>query len=127
MIHFFVTFSPDANNSPFGAELRRLGIRFKIFSGLAQLPFQRGRGLMFLLGYMKLIRFALQKAVQSMVISKPHPKVIVLGSDVEVLVCSCLRMFLPWQRPKIVLLGFIYTPRRSAVYSKLRTIYYRFV
>lgn len=126
MIHFFVTFSPDANNSPFGAELRRLGIPFQLFSGMAQLPFQRGRGLMLLSGYMRLIRFALQKTVQS-IVSKPRPDVVVLGSDVEVLVYSCLRMLLPWQRPKIVLLGFIYTARRSSFYSKLRIAYYRLV
>src|SRR6266550_467578 len=118
MIHFFVTFSPDADNSPFGDELRRLGIRFQIFSGMAQLSFQHRRALIFLLGYPKLMWFSLQKAIQSMVTSRPHPDAIVLGSDVEVLICSCLRMLLPWKRPKVVLLGFIYTARSSRFYSK---------
>src|SRR5438046_9228207 len=104
MIHFFVTFSSDAYNSPFGDELRRLGIRFKVFSGLVQLSFHNRRAVMFLLGYPKLIWFSLKKAIQSMVITKPHPDVIVLGSDIEVLICSCVRMFLPWKGPRLILL-----------------------
>lgn len=124
MIHFLVTFSRDADNSPFGRELRKLGIRFKIFSGVAQLPFQHRRALMFLLGYPKLIHFSIKKAVQSMFLSRPRPDAIVLGSDVEVWVCACARILLPWKRPKLVLLGFIYTARSSRIYSWLRKSYY---
>jgi hypothetical protein len=40
MIHFFPTFSANADNSPLGVELRRIGAPYRIFAGHVRLDYQ---------------------------------------------------------------------------------------
>jgi glycosyltransferase involved in cell wall biosynthesis len=126
MIHFFPTFSKDADRSPLGGELRRTGIPFRIFAGHVRLHYRR-RLSMLLRGYPGLAWFAVKSAVRSLFLSDPPPVVVALGSDIEVLVFSLLRLFRGRRRPAIVLLGFIYTARRSRLSNALRRWYFRAV
>ncbi len=126
MIHFFPTFSASADSTPLGEELRRIGTPYRIFASQIRLEFRR-RIFILLLGYPKLAWFALRSAWRSMVLSRPRPDAVVLGSDVEVLVFALLRSLLPWRGPCIALLGFIYTAWTSPLINRLRALYYRFV
>ena len=123
MIHFFPTFSEDADLSPFGRELRRAGIGYRIFAGHVRFQY-RHRLSMLLRGYPRLAWFAAKCAVRSLFLSHPRPAVVALGSDIEVLVFSLLRLFRGGRRPAIVLLGFIYTSRRSRLLNALRRLYF---
>lgn len=89
LLHFF----PRANGveaTPFGAELRRLGVRHRFFGGLVNLRYRSRLGLLFG-AYPRLAWFALRRAVPSLLFSRPAPDAAIVGSDVEALVFGCLR------------------------------------
>jgi glycosyltransferase involved in cell wall biosynthesis len=126
MIHFFPTFSRDADASPLGDELRRTGIPYRILAGHVRFQY-RHRLSMLLRGYPKLAWFAVKSAGRSLFLSDPSPKVVVLGSDIEVLIFSFVRLVRGGQIPSIVLMGFIYTSRSSGLVNALRRAYFRMV
>jgi glycosyltransferase involved in cell wall biosynthesis len=126
MIHFFPTFSKDADSTPLDDELRRIGIPYRIFGGYVRFQYRR-RLSMLLRGYPKLAWFAAKSACRSLFLSRPSPAVVVLGSDIEVLVFSFFRLFRGGRYPSIVLIGFIYTSRPSRLINALRRVYFRLV
>src|ERR1700738_4643192 len=91
MIHFFPTFSKDADASPLGDELRRTGVPYRILAGHVRFQY-RHRLSMLLRGYPKLACFAAKSAGRSLFLSDPSPNVVVLGSGIEVLVFFFLRL-----------------------------------
>ena len=130
MIHFFPTFSRDAATSPFGDAVRGLGVPHRILAGSVRLDHRTRLGLL-LLGLPRLAAFAFGAAVRSLVLLRPRPTAVVLGSDIEVLVFSAVallgRLLRAGRRPRIVLLGFIFTARRGALHDWLHRAYYRLV
>lgn len=126
MIHFFPTFSKTAESSPFGKELAALGIDHRIFAGEVIFRY-RHRIWLLLLGWPKLAAFALKSAIRSLLLSKPYPDAVVVGSHIEALIFSLIRALLFKRKPAIVLLGFILTTRRSTLINTLRMIYFRLV
>lgn len=126
MIHFFPIFSKDPSASPFAQELKALGVPHRLYADAVKLRYQSKLGLL-LLGWPKLAWFALRCALRSLVLSRPRPSTVVVGSDIESIIFGIVRA-LSWpHRPRIVLLGFILTARRSALSNRLRLAYFRFV
>ncbi len=122
MIHFFVTFSNDATNSPFAQALRDLGVPHRLFSGKVLLRYQR-RIWLLLVGLPRLLRFALHSVWRSLVRSTPRPDAVVLGSHLEALVFAIAAWLL--RRPtRIYLLGFIFTRRSNRLLDALRRHYF---
>src|SRR3954453_14108353 len=128
MIHFFTKIGGDVQGFEFTKELKKLPqLRYKIFG--CSIPFAYRSRVMFILAwYPKLAYHSTLLAIRSMILSRPHPSVVVLESDVEVLLFSAVRMFLSRnRRPHIVYLSFIYTSRLSPLLNRIRHLYYRFV
>lgn len=127
MIHFFPRYSKTAAASPFGQTLRALGVPHRIIASHVQQTFKYQFQLL-LSVYPRLAWSALTTAAQSMLSrGGPPPDAVVLGSDVEVLVFSLIRMLPFAARPRIVFLSFIFTQRSRPVVNRLRLLYYRFV
>lgn len=126
MIHFFQTYIKDISNSPFENALKKLDIPFKIFSDLVNLRYKR-RLWLFLVGWPKLIIFATKNAIRSLIISKPRPQHVVLGSDIEVVIFGLMSLLPFAVKPKVTYLGFIYTQRNNPRANQLRKSYFNFV
>lgn len=126
MLHFFPTFSNDASKSPFAQELRALGVPHRLFAGKVSLRYQSRLG-MVLLGWPQLAWFALKCALRSLVWSRPRPSAVIVGSDIEAIIFGLVRLLRWSPAPRIVLLGFILTARRSALANRVRLCYFKFV
>lgn len=122
MIHFFLTFSNDASDSPFAHALRDMGVEHRIFSGEVLLRY-RHRVWLLLIGLPKLGLFALRSAWQSMGKSRPPPDAVVLGSHLEALVFAIMRRLFR-RKTRIYLLGFIFTQRNNPLIERLRHLYF---
>ncbi len=126
MIHFFPTFSKDATQSPFAESLAQLGVAHKIFAGKVILRYRTRLGLLFL-GWPKVFGFALKSAMQSLVLARPRPDSVVVGSHIEAIVFTIFRFILKRRNLDIVLLGFIMTQRKSSLLNILRKYYFHAV
>jgi len=126
MIHFFPTFGRDAADTPYGEGLRRSGVPHRIFAGDARFNYRSRLELLFVC-IPRLAWFALRSAVRSMVLSRPAPDAVVLGSDVEVLIFAVVRALALRWRVRIVYNGFIYTTRSTSWLTRLRRAYFHFV
>ncbi|WP_434782463.1 glycosyltransferase family 4 protein [Ferrovum myxofaciens] len=126
MIHFFPTFSKGAKNSPFAKELAALGVPHRLFPGEVILRYH-ARIWLLLLGWPKVTKFAISSAIRSLILSKPYPDTVVVGSHIEVIIFGIFRALLFRKRPNIVLLGFIFTHRPQPLANWLRGLYFRFV
>ena len=120
-VHFFVTFSKDASNSIFAQELKKQDIDFRIFSEQVSLQYTTRLWLYFV-GWPRIILFAVRQALRSLR-SRPQPDWIVVGSHFELLAVSVLKKIMPLSKPRLVLLGFIYTDRKSPILAKLKFFY----
>ncbi len=123
MIHFFLTFGKDAADSPFGHALRDLKVEHCIFSDRISLRYHY-RIWLLLVGWPKLGLFALKSAWRSLVQSSPRPDAVVVGSHMEALIFALARRMLLRRKPRIYLLGFIYTRRENILLDRLRRIYF---
>ncbi len=123
LIHFF-PFSKDARDSPFVHSLERQGVEFRIFPEEVIFRYKNRLWLLFV-GWPKLVSFAFRSAYRSMFVAKPYPDTVVLGSHIEVIIFSLVRLIRRQGKPSIVLLGFIYTNRKSPFANKLRHLYFR--
>ncbi|MBA4175624.1 MAG: hypothetical protein C0505_03555 [Leptothrix sp. (in: Bacteria)] len=122
VIHFFLTFSDDASDSPFARALRDLGVEHRIFSGKVLLRY-RHRIWLLLLGLPRLAWFAARSVWRSLLLARPRPDAVVVGSHLEALAFVMGRAVLR-RRLRIVLLGFIFTRRKSAWLDRLRIAYF---
>lgn len=71
--------------------------------------------------------FGLTSAVQSLILSKPYPETVVIGSHIEALIFGLLRTLRLCRKPNIVLLGFIMTSRKSVLMNQCRKMYFGFI
>lgn len=125
MIHLFPTFSNDASQSPLAQELRALDVPHRLFAERVVLRY-RNRLWLLLAGMPRMAWFATKSALRSFT-SGATPRVVILGSDVEVLVFGLLRLLLFRRRTRIAWLCFIYTGRKQPVRRRLHLAYYRCV
>jgi glycosyltransferase involved in cell wall biosynthesis len=123
MIHFFPTFSRTAADGPFGQALRELGIAHRIFAGTVRKNY-KSRLRLFLVCIPNLAWFAVRSAIASVLLAKPRPQAVVLGSDVEVLIFALARILFLRRHVRIVLGTFIYTRRRSRLMNGVRHAYF---
>ena len=93
MLHFFPHYAKDVTNTPFAAELRRMGVPHPFFSAEISLRYQTAFGLIFSV-YPRLFFLALRSAIRSLLLSHPRPAAVVVGTDVEALVFGSLRRIL---------------------------------
>lgn len=126
MIHFFLTFGKDASNSPFAHALRDLNVEYRIFSDRISLRYHY-RIWLLLVGWPRLGLFALKSTWGSLIQSSPRPDAVVVGSHLEALIFALARHLLLRRKPRIYLLGFIYTRRENILLDSLRRIYFRCV
>jgi glycosyltransferase involved in cell wall biosynthesis len=126
MIHFTVTYTEDASDTPFAHELRASGIPHRLLCGKVLMRY-RNRLWLLLVGWPRLLLFALSAAWTSLVRGAPRAQTVVLGSDIEVLVYGLLRALLRRREPRIVLVGFIYTLRKNGLVNRLRRRYFSVV
>lgn len=125
MIHFTLTYTNDASDTPFAQELRAAGIPHRLLCGQVLMRY-RSRIWLLLSGWPRLMLFALRAACTSM-LRGPRARTAVLGSDIEVLVYGVLRALLLRRAPRIVWVGFIYTRRASQLATALRRLYFSMV
>jgi len=125
LIHFFPTFSREAAATPYGEALRQSGVPHCIFAGEVSFSYRTRTGLL-LRCIPHLAWFAARSAVRSLLLTRPAPDVVVLGSDIEIIIFALARA-LTRRRTRIVLNSFIYTARGASWVNRLRRIYFRFV
>lgn len=125
MIHFFLTFSNDAANSPFGRALVDMGVPHRVISRKVLLRYA-GRYWLLLVGLPTLMLKALSAARESIAGPGPRPDAIVVNSHLEVLAFALIRTFFR-HHCRLHLLGFIFTARPQAWLDRLRRAYLSFV
>ena len=125
MIHFFPKFSPDAENTPFGAALRATGVPIRIFSIFVQQHYRRRFEL--LLRFYPVLLWRSFGAARQSLLNGVHPDAVVISSDVEALVFGLVRRWPGAAQARIVLMPFIFTGRQSQLMNRLRLYYYRIV
>ena len=125
MIHIVLRASKAATNSPFAQELAILGVPHLLLTGDVTFRY-RYRIWLLLAGLPKLAWYSLRWAFKSMVLARPKPRVVVVGTHFEVLAFGLMRA-LGFAQPRIVMLGFIFTTRRHAWHNRLRYLYFRIV
>lgn len=79
----------------------------------------------FLLKLPDLIRYSF-KSLTKRCKNQPLPEFVCVGSDVEIVGCLLARWLLR-KRIGIILIGFIYTPRKSVWLTRLRRLYFRLI
>jgi glycosyltransferase involved in cell wall biosynthesis len=126
MIHFFPTYAKDAADSPFGQALRAIGTPHRIIAGAVDMRY-RSRWRLAFVCLPRLAWFALRAAVASLVLSRPAPDAVVLGSDIEVLVFALVRAVAFRRRVRIVLASFIFTARADPRLHRLRLAWFRWL
>jgi len=109
VFHFFPRYTKDASDTPFGSELRKLGVPHRFFGAVLSHRY-RSKLELLLVVHSKLLWFAVRNAFLSLVLSKPAPTVVVITSDVEALVFGFFRWVLR-RRVTIVFETFIFVPR----------------
>ena len=82
---------------------------------------------MLFFGWPKMGWFALKSAIRSLILSKPYPDTVVIGSHIEALIFGLFRTLLLRKKPEIVWLGFILTSRRNPLIDRMRGMYIGFV
>jgi glycosyltransferase involved in cell wall biosynthesis len=122
LIHFTITFADDPSDSPLAHALRELGIPHRLIAKRVSLRYRK-RIWLILVGLPRLFRVAVGFAWRSLMLEKPRPDVIVVGSHLEAVVFA-LGRFLLRRRAKICLLGFIYTSRSRPWLDRLRRTYF---
>lgn len=123
MIHFFLTFSKTAADSPFSRRLDELGVQYQIIPGEVRHRY-RGRFWMTLVGRPMTAWFALRAAIRSMLVSDLQPDVVVVWTHIEALIAGLVRAARQRRGVKIVLVGFILTQRAGRLHRWLRDRYF---
>ncbi len=130
MIQFFSLFPWSLAASPFGAQVRRLGITHRFSEAPVNLRYRSK--VAFLLGTgPRVAWFALRSAVQSLVLgrSAPPPDAAVFHAELAALVFGVVQRLLPpplrrGHRTLVVLQTFIATPRHSPLANAAFMLYY---
>lgn len=125
MIHFFLPFSNRAAETPLARCIADSGLQHRIIAGELRLRY-RYRLWLILVGWPTVALYGMRSAFRSLT-STPVPRVVVVYSHIEVLMVSAVRWLLLRRNAKIVLVGFILTPRRGRLHNYLREKYFRFM
>jgi glycosyltransferase involved in cell wall biosynthesis len=123
MIHFFLTHSKDAANSPFGDRLRELGVQHLIIAGEVRHQY-RHRAWMLFVGRPQTAWFAVRAAWRSLARERPIPQAVVVWTHIEALIVALFRALLGRRDTKLVLVGFILTERSGSLHRWLRRLYF---
>lgn len=123
MIHFFLTFSRNAADSPFAARLDELGVDYRIMAGEVRHRYKH-RAWMIFVGRPMTAWFAIRAAWRSLVVEKPAPSAVVVWTHIEALIVAAMRWLTRRRNTRIVLVGFILTSRSGALHNALRKLYF---
>ena len=126
MIHFLLTFSKDAANSPFGQRLREMGVQSRIIAGEVRHRYKHRLWMLFV-GRPRTAMFAMRAAFRSLVVERPVPRAVVVWTHIEALIVGLVRWFSRNTDTKLVLVGFILTSRTGWFHRLLRSLYFRSV
>ena len=126
MIHFFLTFSKDAANSPFGQRLSEMGVQSRIIAGEVRHQYKH-RAWMLFVGRPRTALFAIRAAFRSFVVEKQVPRAVVVWTHIEALIVGLVRWVSRKPDTKLVLVGFILTSRSGWLHSLLRSLYFKTV
>lgn len=124
-VHFFVTFAKDTHNSPLAQALREQAIDFRIFSEQISLRYNV-RAWLYIIGWPRMILFAFRQSLRSL-LAMPKADWMVAQSHFDILAMSILPLLLFRKKPKLMLLGFIYTKRKSFWVSKVKQYYFSLI
>ena len=122
VLHFFPHFAEDVSQYPFAIELRRLGVPHQLFPYVVNRRYKTMFGLLFNV-YPRLIWSALRFGFVSMVLSRPRPAAVIVGTEVEALVFGLLR-FLFRLNTLVVFETLIVATRSSALKRALVGAYF---
>ena len=123
MIHFLMTFSKRAGDSPFGRRLAELQVAHLIIAAEIWHRY-RHRAWMLFFGRPQTAWFAIKAAFRSLVTETQRPHAAVVWTSVAVLVVAAVRTLCGRRGTRIVLVGFILTGRSGALHSALRRLYF---
>ncbi|MBV8469358.1 MAG: glycosyltransferase family 4 protein [Burkholderiaceae bacterium] len=124
MLHYFVHFSENPQDSPLGNELLRSGIEYRLFGWKPSFKYNNRIQLIFM-GWIPLIFKAIRAALSSLFELKPRPEAVIVGTHIEAFFFGLSSCLLPKRkRPSITWVGFIYTARSSLLVRQLRWIYF---
>ncbi len=115
MIHFFPRYTKDASDTPFGAEMRRLGIPHRFFGEVISHRYRSKLELIFVI-HTRLLWFSVRNAVRSLLIAAPAPTTVIINSDLEAFAFGLVRRLFR-RRVSIVYETFIFVPRSGWVGS----------
>lgn len=124
-VHIYATFSNDANNTPFAEQLRQNGLDFKIFSKNIPLRYSH-RIWLYCVGWPRLILFAFKQSLRTL-FDPEKPEWVVVSSHFDILVISFLATVLMRKKPKLLLVGFIYTQRTAKLSAYLKFVYFSII
>ncbi len=122
-IHFFVTYTKDASDSVLAQELKKQGVSFAIFSEYVRLRYKH-RAWLYFVGWPRILLYAFRTAFKSLR-ATPKADWVVLGSHFEVAAFTLMTKILGGNKPKIMLMGFIYTKPLKSWKAKLKHIYFK--
>lgn len=123
-VEFFIHYEGrESSHSPLTETFRDLGLDFHVVAPGIRLEYRR-RVWLYLIGWPRLLWFSLCQALKSLCLSRP-PDVIVAWSHLVLLPLVLGKWLLFRRTPKLVLMGFIHTPRRSRLHNVLRQWYFR--
>jgi glycosyltransferase involved in cell wall biosynthesis len=126
MIHFILHYARDVSDTPFAKELTAAGVPHRLLSKRLVMRY-RHRLWLAVIGWPRLAINGILFAIDSLVHSKPYPDVVVMASHIEAWAFGALRLLRRRRMPSLVLLGFIFTQRRSSLTNLLRRLYFRLV
>ena len=126
MIHFFLTFSKDAANSPFGQRLSEMGVQSCIIAGEVRHQYKH-RAWMLFVGRPRTALFAMRAAFRSFVVEKQVPRAVVVWTHIEAFIVGLVRCVSRKSDTKLVLVGFILTSRTWWLHGLLRNLYFKTV
>lgn len=122
MIHYLVSFSDNPENSALADELRVSGVAHKLIGRRIVLRY-RHRIQLLLFGLPRLAFSSVVSAWNSLFRYDTPPTVVIVGTHFQALAFCLLRLFSS-KKPKIVLLGFIFTPRSHKLLRMIRSFYF---
>ncbi|MDE2576700.1 MAG: glycosyltransferase family 4 protein [Rhodospirillales bacterium] len=125
MLHFFPHYATDVEETPFAAELRRLGVPYRVFGAAISLRYRSAFERLFSV-YPRLGWLALRSAARSLLLSRPRPTAAIVNTDLEALVFGIVRGI--FRLPTLIVFEtLIITPRRSSWVNALRRRYFALI
>ncbi len=125
-LHFLTHSSKQAGDWPFYQNMRRPGVSVSVFGNTVSLQYPH-RVWLYLIGWPRLLVSGFQLAKKSLA-ALDDDAIVTVHDHILLLTYKLARLFSRRGRrytPKLVLHGFIYTPRSSALLNKVRGLYFR--